>query len=182
VRLTDTMWMRVIGVVSVVSCFCVVGCGDDDSGFDDSCAMGAKSTPNGDNDPCPQDDPVCPAATHMAVASCGMDGTWAKNPAGSIMCACIPKGGVPMAMTGTGGTPAAMPPKAVCGNGMLEMGEQCEANNLNMATCTSLMLGVGVLMCNKLTCTYDTSMCAPAGSMTGMGGSGDEHGMGGSGN
>lgn len=173
------MWMRVIGVVSVVCCFVgVVGCGDDDSGFEDSCTAGAKSTPGAMNDPCPQTDPKCPAAMYMAVASCGMDGKWAKDAAGSIMCACIARGGVAM-MSGTGGAPAAMtPPKPVCGNGKVEAPEQCEAANLNNATCTSLMMGVGVLSCNKTTCMYDTSMCGKAMS-GGMGGTGE--GMGGTG-
>jgi hypothetical protein len=174
------MWMRVIGVVSVVCSFGVVGCGDDDSGFEDSCTMGAKSTPGADNDPCPQTDPKCPAAMFVAVASCGMDGTWAKDATGSIMCACVPKAGT-MSMapaTGTGGAPAMMMKPAVCGNGTVEPPEQCEAANLNNATCTSLMMGVGVLSCNKMTCMYDTSMCGAAHG--GMGGSGNE-GMGGTG-
>jgi hypothetical protein len=115
---------------------------------------------------------------YVAVASCAMDGTWAKDANGSIMCACVPRAGT-MTMTGTGGTPAMMmTPHAVCGNNMVEPPEQCEASNLNNATCTSLQMGVGVLSCNKTTCMYDTSMCGAANM--GMGGSGDE-GMGGTG-
>ena len=79
------MWMRVIGVVSVVLCVGVAGCGDDDSGFEDSCTMGSKSTPGAENDPCPQTDPKCPAAMYVAVASCAMDGTWAKDANGSAV-------------------------------------------------------------------------------------------------
>lgn len=173
------MWMRVIGVVSVVCCFGIVGCGDDDSGFEDSCTMGAKSTPNADNDPCPQTDPKCPAAMFVAVASCGADGTWAKDATGSIMCACVPKAGTPMMTGGTGGmTAPMMMTTPVCGNGKVEGSEQCEANDLHGATCTSLMMGVGVLSCSK-TCTYDASMCGPAMGGS-MGGSGAQ-GMGGSG-
>jgi hypothetical protein len=173
------MWMRVIGVVSVVCCFGVAGCGDDDSGFEDSCTPAAKSTPGAENDPCPQTDPKCPAAMYQAVATCAMDGKWAKDANGSIMCACVPRAGT-MTMTGTGGTPAMMmQPHAVCGNGKVEPPEQCEASNLNNATCTSLQMGVGVLACNRTTCMYDTSMCGPANG-GGMGGTGDE-GMGGTG-
>jgi hypothetical protein len=115
---------------------------------------------------------------YQAVATCAMDGKWAKDANGSIMCACIARNA--MSMTGgTGGTgmPVTTPPKPVCGNGKVEAPEQCETSNLNNATCTSLMMGVGVLSCSK-TCMYDMSMCGKAHG--GMGGSGDE-GMGGTG-
>lgn len=79
-----------------------------DGGFVDSCTPGSKSTPFTDNDPCPQNDPKCPAAMYEALAMCGLDGSWEKTADGAIMCACYPKntsvvmgtGGV---MAGTGG-------------------------------------------------------------------------------
>lgn len=83
-----------------------------DGGFVDSCTPGSKSTPFADNDPCPQDDPKCPAAMFEALAMCGVDGTWAKTGDGTIMCACFPKGtsvvmGTGGAMGGTGGVTSA---------------------------------------------------------------------------
>jgi Ca-activated chloride channel family protein len=57
------------------------------------------------------------------------------------------------------GGPPPGPPQAVCGNGKLERPEQCEVNDINGASCTSLGLGLGVLSCDRTTCTYDTSMC-----------------------
>lgn len=57
--------------------------------------------------------------------------------------------------------PPPVTPQSVCGNGKIEPSEQCEANDLDNATCTSLLMGVGVLSCDRLTCTYDTSMCTP---------------------
>jgi Ca-activated chloride channel family protein len=55
--------------------------------------------------------------------------------------------------------PPAVTPQAVCGNGKVEPPEQCEVNDVNNANCTSLGLGVGVLACDRATCTFDTSMC-----------------------
>jgi Ca-activated chloride channel family protein len=60
------------------------------------------------------------------------------------------------------GPPSAPPPMttpSICGNGKIEPPEQCEVGDLNGATCASVGLGVGVLSCNRTTCTYDTSMC-----------------------
>lgn len=79
----------------------------------DSCTAGSKSIPYVVGDPCPQDDPKCPAAMYEAVATCGADGTWAKDAFGSIMCACIPKigtgtGGVTDFRLGAGGAPGFM--------------------------------------------------------------------------
>jgi hypothetical protein len=49
----------------------------------------------------------------------------------------------------------------VCGNGVLEEGEQCDGGDLQGATCGSLGFGVGALGCDAGSCTYDTSGCAP---------------------
>jgi Ca-activated chloride channel family protein len=59
------------------------------------------------------------------------------------------------------GPPPTAPNPVACGNGKVDPPEQCEVNDLDNATCASLGLGVGVLSCNKATCTYDTSMCTP---------------------
>ncbi len=48
--------------------------------------------------------------------------------------------------------------KAVCGNGILEDGEQCDGEDLGGATCETLGLGEGNLACTQ-SCTYDTSDC-----------------------
>lgn len=63
------------------------------------------------------------------------------------------------------------PPK--CGNGIIEVDEQCDKYNLGGATCNSLGEGRGKLMCDAL-CLYDYSLCTPetdSGSY-GMGGYG----------
>jgi hypothetical protein len=47
-----------------------------------------------------------------------------------------------------------------CGNGALDMNEQCDGQNLNGFTCESLGNTGGTLLCDPVTCTFDTSMCS----------------------
>ena len=56
----------------------------------------------------------------------------------------------------SGGTVPA--PVTLCGNGIIDEGEQCDGSNLGSETCTNLGEGDGVLMCSA-SCAYDTSMC-----------------------
>jgi hypothetical protein len=53
-----------------------------------------------------------------------------------------------------------------CGNGGI-----CNTADLGGATCASLGLGAGLLLCDPLSCRYDTSMCAGGGGSGGIGGS-----------
>ena len=48
-----------------------------------------------------------------------------------------------------------------CGNGQIDMSEQCDGANLNGFDCTQLGYGGGTLGCDPMTCTYDTSNCTP---------------------
>jgi hypothetical protein len=50
---------------------------------------------------------------------------------------------------------------AVCGNGTVDPGEQCDLADLQGFDCDSLGLGTGTLACELATCTYDTSGCMP---------------------
>ncbi|MGM0596720.1 MAG: DUF4215 domain-containing protein [Myxococcota bacterium] len=45
-----------------------------------------------------------------------------------------------------------------CGNSTIDSGEDCDSNNLNGQTCSSLGYGSGILSCNS-NCTFDTSNC-----------------------
>jgi hypothetical protein len=65
-----------------------------------------------------------------------------------------------------------------CGNGGM-----CNPNNLGGETCQGLGMGEGILACDAVTCTYDTSMCEGVGGGGGNnGGVGNgNNGMGGSG-
>jgi len=48
----------------------------------------------------------------------------------------------------------------MCGNGTLDANEQCDGGNLNGFTCESLGNTGGTLLCDGVTCTFDTSMCS----------------------
>jgi hypothetical protein len=46
-----------------------------------------------------------------------------------------------------------------CGDGAISPGEQCDSADLQGFNCRSLGLNGGVLACDPVTCTFDTSMC-----------------------
>jgi hypothetical protein len=48
---------------------------------------------------------------------------------------------------------------SVCGNGVIESGEQCDFNNLNGQTCQTQGFIAGQLSCTPGTCVFDTSGC-----------------------
>lgn len=54
-----------------------------------------------------------------------------------------------------------------CGNGVINPGEQCDGADRQGFDCASLGLGGGVLGCDPITCTFDTSMCMPGGGTSG---------------
>jgi hypothetical protein len=54
------------------------------------------------------------------------------------------------------GSAAAVP--AVCGNGRIESGEECDRTTLGASTCASLGFNGGLLRCAR-DCQYDTSGC-----------------------
>jgi len=54
---------------------------------------------------------------------------------------------------------------SVCGNEIIEGGEDCEGENLNGQTCESLGYGPGNLSCD-IACSFDTYGCSPAPSPT----------------
>lgn len=58
----------------------------------------------------------------------------------------------------------------VCGNGVLESGEQCDGSNLNGKSCSTQGFSGGTLSCNS-NCTFNTSACT-SGSGGGGGGGG----------
>lgn len=47
---------------------------------------------------------------------------------------------------------------SICGNGVIESGEDCEAGNLNGESCTSLSCGIGSLGCS-VNCKFNFSGC-----------------------
>ncbi|WP_146155571.1 hypothetical protein [Enhygromyxa salina] len=55
----------------------------------------------------------------------------------------------------------------VCGDGVVDIGEQCDGLDLNGFTCEDLGYATGQLGCDPVTCTYDAAAC-----MTDMDGGG----------
>jgi hypothetical protein len=47
----------------------------------------------------------------------------------------------------------------MCGNGIIDDGEQCDGGNLGGFSCTDLGYTGGTLACDPITCTYDASGC-----------------------
>lgn len=67
------------------------------------------------------------------------------------------------------GTPAgaAGTVQSTCGNGAIDATEECDGMNLHEESCASLGMGSGMLSCDPVTCSYDTSMCTGRPSGTG---------------
>lgn len=59
---------------------------------------------------------------------------------------------------------------AVCGNGVIDDGEQCDGGNLGGFTCIDLGYSGGTLGCDPVTCTYDASACVADTSTSGTSG------------
>ena len=60
---------------------------------------------------------------------------------------------------------------SVCGNGILENGEQCDGSAFGGASCASQGFSGGTLSCNS-NCTFNTSACTSGGGGGGGGGGG----------
>lgn len=54
---------------------------------------------------------------------------------------------------------------SICGNDIIEGGEDCEKDNLNNQTCQSIGFGPGTLSCD-IACTFDTYGCGPTPTST----------------
>lgn len=74
----------------------------------------------------------------------------------------------------TGGTEAY---QSTCGNGVIDPTEECDGEFLHQESCETLGMGSGMLACDPITCSYDTSMCQ--GPTGGGGGDGSSGGAGG---
>ncbi len=51
------------------------------------------------------------------------------------------------------------PPPMGCGNGMIDMGEDCDSDDVGAATCADQGFDGGVLGCNNNACTFDQTGC-----------------------
>jgi hypothetical protein len=66
----------------------------------------------------------------------------------------------------TGGSASATTGASGCGDGTISPGEQCDGADLQGFDCVSLGLSGGTLLCDPITCTFDTSMCMSTTSGT----------------
>jgi hypothetical protein len=128
------------------------GTGSGGSGMTAECTPSTRSVPNSPGDPCPQNDPKCPADRFDAVTTCDANGKWVRTD-GMIMCACVPRNANSIMVGPT--------PTSVCGNGIVENPEQCDGTNLGATTCASVGLGTGPIRCDA-TCHLDISQCSGA--------------------
>jgi len=148
-----------------------------------TCVPGTKSM-----DPCPQVGTPCAQAGGVALACCinGQFETILDPMSGNAVAKCQCEqanegiliqcgangsvvGGIG-GMGGMGGTSGTVP-APVCGNGIVEDGEQCDGMDLHGASCMTMNMGMGMLQCLG-SCTYDTSMCVGDHSTGGTGGGG----------
>jgi hypothetical protein len=56
-----------------------------------------------------------------------------------------------------------------CGNGMIDLGEQCDGANLGGESCSSLGEGTGEIRCTA-ECAFDVGMCTGIAATGGYGG------------
>jgi hypothetical protein len=57
-----------------------------------------------------------------------------------------------------------------CGNGTIDLNEQCDGQNLGGSDCTQHGYSGGTLLCDPNTCAFDTQMCTGSQSTGGQGG------------
>lgn len=194
------MCTRVIGlgVCLVPFLLAVASCGDDDGPTPPSerpCTPGEQSTPTNDpnTDPCPQNFEdmatgtsckpypqkqaitMCCTEAMKGTPGCPKVGFWRRS------CQCFDMGGGPKAGTGVG-MAGRGGGNNMCGDGVVQAGapffEDCDPGSATLgkpaiigSSCAAMQMGSGLLMCDPMTCKYDTSMCTPAPGGGGTGGS-----------
>jgi hypothetical protein len=80
---------------------------------------------------------------------------------------------VSLGACGSGDSSAPPDMNATCGNGMVDPGEACDGQNLNLATCAMLTMGMmptGSPLCNVDCKGFTTTGCMTTGQGTGTGG------------
>lgn len=103
------------------------------------------------------------ASTSMTAGPDMMDGSSSSSTTGSTSDSSTTGGTTDM--TTTGGTTTGS--SGNCGNGTVDMGEQCDGGNLNGFSCVDLGFSGGTLACDPVTCTYDSSNCTTSVPTTG---------------
>lgn len=108
-----------------------------------SCQPKRVSTPFAEDDPCIGSQFLCALGGAYAIAPCLDDARWG-------FCWCV--GNTPSQRIAQSGS---------CGNSALEVGEQCDFNRYDGASCEALFgpQATGYLTCTMPDCKIDTSTC-----------------------
>ena len=125
----------------LIAAFALTACGEDDSPNDAFMTQGdaGEDTTTGNDDSTEMD---MPGDSSSSSTDTGSDtGSDSSSDSGSDSGTSSDTGG------------------GDCGNGQIDMSEQCDGANLNGFTCEQLGYGGGTLGCDPITCTYDTSNC-----------------------
>ena len=125
---------------------------------------------------CPGPGTACPCPTGAPGYATCTDGVW-----GPCMC-----GGQPQGTGGFGNQPnpgagGQIVGGPICGDGQITGGEQCDGQNHNQQSCSSMTMGAcqaGYLICSA-SCVFEYTSCQCSAPPPGAGGSGGTFGTGG---
>ncbi|WP_146157243.1 hypothetical protein [Enhygromyxa salina] len=119
----------------------VVGCGDDIPGEFDTASSQGDGSGTATDTGAPAD---LPETGGQETSTSTGDGDGDGDPGGD----------------GDGdGDPDPTGGASVCGDGVVNPGEQCDTDDLKGQTCELLGYASGILACDPVTCTYDASDC-----------------------
>lgn len=153
--------LRCLAVAATVLTVIPAGCGDDEMGG------GFSSMPNSAGSESMTDSsgaatmlpPTSSASSSGSASAEGEDSTSEGNSTGGVSTS----GSTGVGETGPESTTQDPTNNTtnpgMCGNGSLDANEQCDGGNLNGFTCESLGNTGGTLLCDPVTCTFDTAMC-----------------------
>lgn len=151
--------LRCLAVAATVLTVISAGCGDDEMGG------GFSSMPNSAGSESMTDST---AATMLPPTSSASSGSGSAEGEESTSEGASTGGSTGGGSTGVGETGPESTTQdptnnttnpGMCGNGTIDANEQCDGGNLNGFTCESLGNTGGTLLCDNVTCTFDTSMC-----------------------
>ena len=171
-------FLRPLHVVATVAVLAVVGMGctveDDGGSFSASQTLSQSGgeTSSGSGGSGGTTAVASVGTTAEAVSSTGEPGTTVEpGTTGNPTTSGDPTTG--SATTGEATTEAGTTGNPImCGDGVISGNEQCDKSNLNGFTCEALGNMGGELLCDPMTCTFDTQMCDVGGGDTSGGTSG----------
>ena len=164
----DMTFLRPLRVVATVAVLAVLGvaCGDEEDGGGLSASASASAS---------QSASASEGSSGSMGTSVGSTGTPGSSSSGGD-----PTTGGPDTTTAnptttpdstssstsdaTTGSPGSTSGQGGCGDGVINGNEQCDGANLNNFTCEALGNAGGTLLCDPISCTFDTQMCDVGGS------------------